>query len=178
MAPKRKKTRDGVGNTETFALLRRIKEACRRGEPLPTGLPPPRPSGPFWKLENWFDVDSGEYSWHWVGMPSPDQFERALGQADDEFSGSEQAVKPRQSTAVLRQQPESGLLRPKDAWEYRKVSRSQFFEWVRRGYVNKIKLGRYVRYSIKSLDAMLERFEQPSVRAPRHKWRMRRLGLP
>jgi len=58
------------------------------------------------------------------------------------------------------------------------VSRSQFFEWVRRGYVNKIENGRYVRYSIKALDAMLERFEQPSVRAPRHKRRMRRLELP
>ncbi len=177
MAPQRKTSGD-VDSTETLALLRRIDEARRRGEQLPKGLPPPRPSGPLWKLENWFDVDSGEYSWHWVGIPSPDQLARALGQADDQCSDREQVAEPRRSATVPRSQPESDLLRPKDAWEYCKVSRSQFFVWVKLGYVNRIKHGRYVRYSIKSLDAMLKRFEQQSVRAPRHKRRMRRFELP
>ncbi len=110
-------------------------------------------------------------------MSSPDRLERALGQAD-ECSNSEQLAEPRRSATARRQQPESGLLKPKDAWEYCNANHSQFLKWVNLGYVNRIKHGRYVRYSIKSLDAMLDRFEQPSVRMPRHKRRMRRLGLP
>jgi hypothetical protein len=121
---------------------------------------------------------SGEYSWHWVGIPSPDQLERAMGQEDCEYDDREPVAEPRRSAMVLRPQPESDLLKTKDAWEYCNVSRSQFFTWVELGYVNRIKRGRYVRYSIRALDAMLDRFEQQSVRVPRHKRRMRRLRLP
>jgi predicted DNA-binding transcriptional regulator AlpA len=111
-------------------------------------------------------------------MPSPEEIEKALGQGEGETGTDDPVARNRQSATSQQGKPTSGLLLPKDAVAYCNVSRSQFYVWVGSGYLKRIKIGRYVRYSIKALDEMLKNFEQKNVREPRHKRRMRRTVLP
>jgi hypothetical protein len=111
-------------------------------------------------------------------MPSPDAVEAALGWLGCENDDDGPVAKPPQASPSRSPVLKPDLLTPTDAVSYCNVSRSQFFEWVRHGYVDKIKRGRYVRYSIKDLDEMLRSFKQKAVRVPRHKRRIRRTMLP